>query len=187
MAKTPERNIITDKLVVEKTGKTMEDWFRQLDAAGAQALTTPAALYQLVATIKGLQPLGEWNQNLLATSYAWSRGIRERGEKANGFEVSISKTMQVPVGVLYQSWVDETVRRNWLPEKGLVIRKATENKSVRVTWIDGATSLSVDFYPRGAAKAQVVVQHLKLPSSAAAAEQKAYWQEHLETLKTLLE
>lgn len=181
-----ERNIITDKLVIEKTGKALEDWFLQLDAAGAKELT-PTALYQLVATIDGLQPLGEWNQNLLATSYAWSRGIRERGEKANGFEVSISKTIQVPVAVLYQSWVDDAIRNRWLPEKKMVIRKATENKSVRVTWVDGMTSLSVDFYAKGADKAQVVVQHLKLPDSTAAAEKKVYWQERLETLKTLLE
>ena len=33
-----ERKIITDKVVVEKTGKTMEEWFAVLDKKGAKKL-----------------------------------------------------------------------------------------------------------------------------------------------------
>ena len=33
-----ERAIITDKLVVEKTGKTMEEWFKLLDKKAAKEM-----------------------------------------------------------------------------------------------------------------------------------------------------
>ena len=181
-----ERKIITDKVVVEKTGKTMEEWFAVLDKKGAKK-ARPSEIYTLIQSIDGLKPLGEWNQGLLSTSYQWSRGLRERGEKTDGFEISVSKTIAVRIRDLYAAWADDTIRSEWLREKDVTITKATENKSVRVLWSDKATRLSVDFYPKGDAKSQVVVQHLKLPDSARAAEMKAYWSDALNDLKTALE
>jgi hypothetical protein len=96
-----ERKIITDKVVVEKTGKTMEEWFAVLDKKGAKKLNS-RGIYDLIRSVGGLGSLGEWNQGLLSTSYQWSRGLRERGEKADGFEISASKTIAVPVGELYK-------------------------------------------------------------------------------------
>lgn len=179
------RNIITDKLVVEQTGKTIEEWFSYLDKKGASALQHKE-IFKLIGDTKGLVPLGQWNQNLLTTLYEWNRGLKERGEKANGFEISISKTIGVPVAVLYASWTEEPFRKRWLTEK-IIIRKATADKSARVTWSDQVTSLSVDFYAKGADKTQVVVQHLKIRDSTEAARLKAYWKEKLDVLKALLE
>ncbi|MDP2388194.1 MAG: hypothetical protein Q8M29_17605 [Bacteroidota bacterium] len=183
---TQKRNIITDKLVIEKTGKTMEEWFLVIDKKGGLNLNYKD-MYALVSSIKGLESLGEWNQNLLATSYCWNRGIRERGEKGGGFEISVSKTIEVPVSVLYTSLIDEKVRNKWLGKEKIIIRKATENKSVRITWSDNETSLSIDFYPKNEIKAQVVVQHQKISDSKKAEELKIYWSEKLEKLKSLLE
>ena len=185
-AASKERKIITDKVVVEKTGKTMEEWFAVLDKRGAKKLDSHG-VYELIKSIVGLQPLGEWNQGLLSTSYQWSRGLRERGEKAGGFEISVSKTIAVPVGELYKAWADDALRKGWLKEKGASITKATENKSVRILWSDNETRLSVDFYSKGDTKSQVVVQHLKLPSSEKATEMKEYWNSVLEKLKAILE
>ncbi len=128
--------------------------------------------------------MGEWNQNLLATTYEWNRGLKQRGEKANGFEIGVSKTIPVPVSMLYQAWMDDTLRKRWLNEP-FEIRKATPDKSLRITWNDG-TSLSVEFYVKGEQKSQVVVQHLKIPDAAQAAHRKQYWSERLDVLKALL-
>src|SRR6266542_3445850 len=103
MAIKSERRIITDKLVIEKTGYPMEHWFRLLDKKGALEMEH-SLIFQLVAGQAGLRPLGEWNRNLLTTSYEWDRGLKERGQKKNGFEISVSKTVNVPVKVLYNSW-----------------------------------------------------------------------------------
>lgn len=180
-----QRKIITDKLAVDKTGKTLEEWFLVLDKKGASK-KSPKEIYALTETIKGLEPLGEWNRGLLSTSYQWSRGIRERGEKANGFEIGVSKTINVPVSTLYSCWSDETKRKKWLNEK-IEIRKQTENKSMRITWSDATSSLSVDFYSKAKDKSQVVVQHLKIENASRAATLKEFWSSTLEKLKTLLE
>lgn len=185
MAKTIERSIITDKLVVEKTGKTMEEWFLQFDKKGAVKMSQKG-IYDLVNKTNGLEPLGEWNQNLLATSYAWSRGLKERGQKEGGFEISVSKTVNVPLSVLYNSLLEDKTRNKWLKEK-ITIRKATENKSARITWSDNETSLSVDFYKKAEDKAQIVVQHQKIPDSKTASKMKEFWAEKLDQLKSLLE
>lgn len=180
-----ERSIITDKLVLAQTGKTMEDWFLVLDGLGARALKH-AAIFELVRTMKGLEPLGQWNQNLLTTSYEWSRGLKQRGEKEHGFEISVSKTMNVPVALLYQSWIDDRLRDRWLPGEAITIRKATENKSLRITWSDSTTSVSVELYAKALDKTQVVVQHMKIADAGQAAICKQYWSERLEVLKSLI-
>ena len=180
-----ERNVITDKVVVPKTGKTIAEWFEILDQKGGKELDAHG-IFALIASIEGLKPLGEWNQGLLSTTYQWDRGLRQRGEKADGFEISVSKTVAVPISELYMAWADDKIRESWLP--GYInITKTTENKSVRIRWSDGKTRLSIDFYAKGDAKSQVVVQHLKLPDAEKAAEMKEYWAERLNDLKGILE
>ena len=180
-----QRNVITDKVVAAKTGKPMAEWFEILDGKGAKRLDSHG-IYDLIVSIDGLKPLGEWNCGLLSTSYQWDRGLRGRGKKADGFEVGISKTMAVPVEILFAAWLDDGLREKWLKEK-ITITKSTENKSVRVRWIDNSTRLSVDVYPKGDSKSQMVVQHLKIADSEMAARMKEFWAERLNSLKSTLE
>src|ERR1043166_1708553 len=146
MTQSLQRSIITDKLVVGKTGVAMEEWFRHLDDLGARAMKH-SEIFDLVTSIEGLVPLGQWNQNLLTTSYEWDRGLKERGQKGKDFEISVSKTIGVPTAVLYGAFVDERIRSRWLDE-AIEITKQTEDKSARALWSDGITRLSVDFIPR---------------------------------------
>lgn len=180
-----ERQIITDKLVQERTGVTMDELFLRLDFAGAKELSSSGIL-ALLNNMDELQPLGEWNRGLLSTSYQWSRGLRKRGEKADGFETGASKTIGTPVEVLYKAMVEPHLRKQWMSES-LDITKQTENKSVRASWSDGVTRISVDFYAKGDSKAQIVIQHLKIPDSTKAQALKDFWSERLNVLKQLLE
>ncbi len=142
MEKTKVRNIITDKLVVEKTGKIMEDWFNYLDKKGAKKLSHPE-IFKIVNSIKDLEPLGQWNQNLLTTTYEWNRGIKARGQKEDGFEISVSKTISVPIQILYSSFTDEGLRKQWLKNK-LKIRKTTLNKTLVITWEDEVSTVRIE-------------------------------------------
>jgi len=182
---TNERNIITDKLVVAKTGSTLEEWYAVLDSLGAGELEH-AAIFALTGSIEGLEPLGEWNRNLLTTSYEWSRGLKERGQKGKYLEIGVSKTVNVSSQVLYLTFVDEKKRSKWLAEP-IEITKQTTDRSARALWSDGVTRLSVDLYPKGDAKAQIVVQHLKLPDTKTAEQMKTFWNERLAALKEMLE
>jgi uncharacterized protein YndB with AHSA1/START domain len=95
--------------------------------------------------------------------------------------------MNTPLAKLYKSFADEKARSKWLGEEGLVVRKTTTNKSMRVTWNDGKTSLEIYFAPKGDDKAQVVVQHSKLANAKISAKMKRYWNEALDRLRPSLE
>ncbi len=185
MKNTKQRKIISDKLVTEKTGKTMEEWFKLLDKKGAKKMKH-ADIFDLVSRMEGLKPMGRWNQNLLTTTYEWDRSLKERGQKEEGFEVSISKTISVHVNVLYSAWIDDKVRTKWLSEKRMSIRKSTENKSLVIKWFD-ETTVRVELYKKGSDKTQAVVQQMKIQDSKTAVKMKDFWSKSLEKLKSILE
>ncbi|MFZ0883775.1 MAG: hypothetical protein WAN14_10285, partial [Candidatus Acidiferrales bacterium] len=109
-------------------------------------------------------------------------------QKCDGeFAASGSRTLNVPMTKLYESWTDEKLRRRWLPDAKLEITTATPNKSLRAKWDGGASRLSVNFYAKGAGKSQAAVDHMKLASSKQCAKMKAYWFEALNRLQDVLE
>jgi hypothetical protein len=69
----------------------------------------------------------------------------------------------------------------------LVVRKATCNKSMRITWCDKKTSIEANFYAKGNAKTQVTVQHSKLLDAKRGEQMKKYWGKTLNRLKKSLE
>ena len=93
----------------------------------------------------------------------------------------------MPLANLYKEVANEKSRSRWLSEDGLEVRKATANKSLRLIWKDGNSSLEISFYPKGDGKSQVVVQHGKLPDAKAAANMKTFWGKALDQLRETLE
>lgn len=91
---------------------------------------------------------------MLTTTYEWNRGIKSRGQKEDGFEISVSKTISVPIRVLYNSVIDEGVRKKWLKNK-LKIRKTTLNKTLVITWEDEVSTVRIELYNKGEYKSQI--------------------------------
>lgn len=171
---------MSDEAVRAKTGKTWAEWFKILDAAGAKKMTHQ----EIVAVLSKKHGVGPWWQQMVAVTFEQARGLREKHEKPKGYEISVSRTIDVPVSKAYKAWTDEKTRRSWL--KGLItVRKATTNKSLRIAWEDG-TTVAVAFYPKGN-KSQVVAQHSKLSDAKAAARMKTFWAQALRRLKETLE
>lgn len=173
---------MSDEAVESKTGKTWSRWFKHLDAAGAKKMSHQEIVAHLVEK-HGVRP---WWQQMIAVTYEQARGLRDKHQKPEGFEISVSRTIDAPLGRAFKAWTDEKTRQQWLPSN-LTIRKATTNKSLRVTWEDGKTSVAVAFYPKGAGRSQVVAQHSKLPDAKAAAKMKKFWAQALDRLKDLIE
>ena len=174
---------MSDAAVKAKTGKTWKEWFAILDKAGARKMTHQ----DIVKFLSSKHTVGPWWQQMVTVNYEQQSGMRQNHERPEGFQISVSRTVDATVGKLYKSFATESARDTWLNEAGLVVRKATSNKSMRVTWKDGKTSLEINFYPRETGKSQVVVQHSKLPNTAAATRMKTYWARALDRLRTNLE
>lgn len=173
---------IADAAVQARTGKTWKEWFAHLDQAQARQLDHKG----IVAILSKQHGVGGWWQQMVAVTYEQARGLREKHQKPEGYQISSSKTIDAPVAKLFAAWHDPKARARWLKESKLVIRRATENKSLRITWVDGKTSLDVNFYPKGDGKSQVTVQHSKLADAKQAEKMKAYWGEQLDRLKALI-
>lgn len=162
---------MSDEAVLAKTGKTWKQWFSLLDKAGARKMSHQ----DIVKYLHTNEGVGPWWQQMVTVTYEQARGLREVHQKPGGFEISVSRTVSASLAKLYKAFANEKERSSWLGESGVEIRKATPNKTMRVSWNDGKTSLSVYFAAKGDRKSQVVVQHSKLKDAKAAAKMKTYW------------
>lgn len=174
---------MSDEAVQKRTGKTWKQWFAVLDKAGAKKMTHQ----EIVSYLNSEHDVGQWWQQMVTVTYEQQHGLREKHERPGGYEISVSRTLSVGVSGVYKAFADVKLRGEWLGQNGLTVRKATTNRSMRVTWKDGETSLEINFYPKGSNKSQVVVQHSKLSNAPAAAKMKAFWGKSLDRLKQKLE
>ncbi|MGI0028954.1 MAG: hypothetical protein ACREAQ_04480 [Nitrososphaera sp.] len=172
---------VSDAAVKKMTGKNWQQWFAVLDKAAGTRMSHRKLAEHLH---QKLGVPGWWSQ-MIAVTYEQERGLREVHQKADGYAVSASRTFQVPVGVLYRQWSDAKIRGMWLREK-FTVRKETKNKSMRITWGDGRTSVEVYFYSKGDSKSQVSVQHSKLASSKDVELARSRWKGALERLAKIL-
>ncbi len=179
MPKQSER--MSDEAVRAKTGKTWDEWLAILDAAGAQTLGHK----EIVALLSEQHGVGSWWRQMVTVTYEQARGMREKHQTASGYTANASRTIGAPVGRLFEAWSDEGLRRSWLPAR-MTIRKATPDKSLRITWEDGS-NVDVGLVSKGESKSQVAVEHAKLPDAEAVARAKGYWKQALDRLQQALE
>jgi hypothetical protein len=173
---------ISSAAVQLATGQSWTEWLALLDRAGARKMNHR----EIVRLLQNRPKLSDWWRQMVAAGYEQARGLRVRHQKADGFEISVSLTIGTPVDRAFAAWKDAAVREKWLPRTPLTVRKATPHKSIRILWPD-RTCLSVNFWPKGPLKCQVVPQHGKLTTPEAAEKMKAFWTEKLQALRAYLE
>jgi uncharacterized protein YndB with AHSA1/START domain len=169
---------IGDDAVKAATGKGWDNWFRIIDRAGGRKMDHK----QIVAVVSKQKGSRPWWQQMVTVEYERARGLREVHETTAGYQISRSKTLDVPITNLFKAWKDPKSRSRWLGDAALAIRSATTNKYIRITWPDGKTNVEVNFYKTKSGKSQVTVQHNKLADAKSAAKMKTYWGKKLERL-----
>jgi uncharacterized protein YndB with AHSA1/START domain len=174
---------MSDDSVQAKTGKNWSQWFAILDKAGAKEMSHQ----QIVKLLNSKYDVGPWWQQMVTVTYEQARGLRQKHEKPSGYEISVSRTVNAPLASVYKKVANERGRSLWLSEDAVTIKKSTPNKSMRMVWKDGKTSLQISFLEKGDGKSQVVVQHGKLPDAKAAAKMKSYWGKALDRLREVVE
>jgi uncharacterized protein YndB with AHSA1/START domain len=185
-ADEPKPRLATsDEAIRSRTGRGWEEWFDLLDEWGA-ADRTHREIARWVAEQQGIHPLA-WNAQAVAGSYERARGLRAVGEHPDGFTITASKTVAVPVDRLYEAFVDASLRERWLPDGELRERTALKPRSVRFDWGDGDTRVHVTFAPKGDAKSLAALQHVRLADAEEAERMKAFWRERVAGLKEVLE
>jgi hypothetical protein len=167
---------MSDAAVQKKTDRTWGGWVRALDAAGAAELPHR----DIARHVQSEYDVSGWWAQTITVGYERIRGLREKGQRrGGGYDVNKSKTYPVPVAVLYGAF-GARKRGRWL-DAGVVVKKATREKSMRLTFEDG-TPVEVYFWEKGPAKSQVQLQHRKLPTRSAAERMRTFWTERLAAL-----
>jgi hypothetical protein len=182
LTKTESRTAgISDAAVLKATGRTWSKWGKLLDKDGCKKLPHKE-IAEVVAEKHGVGP---WWSQMVTVGYEQLRGLRKPHEGCDGWMSSASRTVAVPLSRLFKAWVDDESRAKWMGKKKIIIRKATLNKSMRITWPD-ESSVEVNFYAKDAGKSQVAVQHSKLKSEHDVAKSQKYWSAALDKMKDLL-
>ena len=83
-----------------------------------------------VASELGIEPL-VWEAQAVTYSYERARGMRVVGQRADGFAVSVSRTMAVPAEAAFDAFAGAPERAAWLPDGTLSERTATRPTSLR--------------------------------------------------------
>lgn len=167
--------------VLRATGKPWREWLARLDHGGAKAKDHKG----IVAWLTKRHPhIGGWWIQMITVGYERARGMRVKHQTPRGFEIGVTKTIAAPVGILYAAFVDPRLRKQWLSDRGVEIRTAKLEKSVRMDWV-GGTQVTVEFQPKGW-KTTISVQHVRLADAKDAAARKRFWTESLGALAHLL-
>jgi hypothetical protein len=173
---------IKDATIEAKTGCNWERWVWVLDQAGAGEWSHRA----IAEHVRRRYQTPMWWTQAVTVGYERIKGLRAVGQRRSGiYEAGKSKTFAAPVARVYRAFRDVRTRRRWLGNVDLTVRTAIPNKSMRITWPDG-TSVEWYFVPKGDAKCQVAVQHVKLADREAVDRTKSYWAERLGSLERLL-
>jgi hypothetical protein len=175
----------SDETIRERTGRGWEEWFDLLDEWGA-ADKTHREIARWLAGQQGIHPLA-WNAQAIAGSYERARRGRQVGQHEDGFSVTATKTVAVPVERLYDAFVDTSLRERWLPDGDLRERTATKPRSARFDWGEDGTRVHVVFAAKGEAKSTAALSHERLADAAEAERMKAFWRERVAGLKEVLE
>jgi hypothetical protein len=175
----------SDETIRRRTGRGWEEWFDLLDESGA-AERTHRENARWVAERQAAHPLA-WNVQAVVSSYERTRGLRAPGEHADGFAITATKTVAVPVERLYDAFVDPALRGSWLPDGELRERTATRPRSARFDWGDGTSRVHVTFSGAGEDRSRAALQHVRLADANEADRMKAYWRERVAVLKEALE
>jgi hypothetical protein len=174
---------MSDDAIRAKTGRGWEEWFDLLDEWGAA--DRPRA--EAVRWLADAHAIEGWNAQAVTVTYERARGLRAVGEHADGFTVTASKTVAVPVDRLYEAFVDDAQRARWLPAAQLSVRTTSRPKSARFDWGDDGTRVVVAFIAKGDAKSAAALAHERLPDARAAERMKAFWRDGVSALKEVME
>jgi uncharacterized protein YndB with AHSA1/START domain len=173
----------SDEAITRRTGAAWNHWLRLLEEWGA-ADRPHAEIARWLNEVHGVD--GWWAQEL-TVRYEMTTGRRQPGQRPDGFSITASKTVAVPVERLYDAFVDPDVRAAWLPEASMRLRTATPHRTARFDWADGDERIAMNFASKGEGRSNAALEHSRIPDAEAAETMKAFWRDRMKDLQRYLE
>jgi hypothetical protein len=173
----------SDDKITEVTGRGWDAWFSILDRWGGRDRKHG----ETVRFLTDEHDVPGWWAQTITVYYQRASGLRLKHQQAEGFTIYASKTIAVPIDLLFAAFVDPARRKQWLTDGTMSLRTSQTNYTARFDWDDGSTRVNVSFVEKDSAKATVSVAHERLPDPDEAERAKASWRQRLTDLKILLE
>ena len=177
------RELASDEKLTAATGRDWDGWLTILDRWGARGRKHG----EIVSFLSTEQSVPPWWTQAITNGYERARGMRLKHQQADGFTIYASKTVGVPLAVLFDAFVDKPMRERWLTDGSMSLRNAQARKVARFDWGDGASRVLVTFEEKGPAKATAHVSHERLPDAETADVAKASWRKRVAALKAVME
>lgn len=186
-----------------ETGKTLAQWFAELDARGGPALGRREIGNYLHETYK----LDPWWIATLNIEYEAAHGLKEKDGRARGYTICATKSIKASPQHCFEAFASAAALDRWFgPGHALVfedggrlsnadgnvaaIKKINPGKTIKLVWQQADatpdTPVEIKFQPAGA-KTTVMITHDRLQTRADADGLRRAWGETLERLKPLLE
>src|SRR5690606_37367824 len=189
------RGAVSEKAVLEKTGKPLDHWFALLDAFDAKSKGHAAAARHLEE-----HGVSGWYAQGITVAYKRARGLRSAYQGSDGkFQVSASRVIPVDVEQVARALEDPKERRVWLRvvpselanalEEGFragatVRRRDASLASLRFRWAQASVEIRITSTAPG--KCSVAVQQRGLAGAEEVETRRAEWKTALEGLRSHL-
>jgi uncharacterized protein YndB with AHSA1/START domain len=195
---------IKPETILEKTGRPWPEWLALLDAWGA-AEQDHASIARHLGSLPGVSA---WWAQTLTVRYEQERGMRAVGEKPDGFEVSVSRTIQATPEAAYAAITQPEHWAGWFTTEaeadlqvGGRYRTADGDagafltldppRRMRMSWEHAehapGTLVEFDITPKGEDRVTVRVTHRRLADAAARDDMRGGWRGAMDSLRSYLE
>jgi uncharacterized protein YndB with AHSA1/START domain len=173
---------VSEEAIRKGTGRGWDDWFRILDDWDGTSHTHT----EIARHVNGEHGIDGWWSQSVTVGYERARGMRAPNERPEGFEVSVSKTIDMAPMEAWRAFVEPKRRQTWL-DLGLRMRTGTRTmgRSARFDVPSEGTRVNVFFDPKRDDRSVVTVTHVKLADAADVAAHRADWKQRLGRLAAL--
>ncbi|WP_205647468.1 DUF4287 domain-containing protein [Agromyces badenianii] len=167
---------VGDDALASATGRSRDDWFALLDAAGATGWKHRATATWLVAE-HGVDP---WWAQAVTVGYEQARGTRQPGQRQDGtFEVSVSRTVAAEVEPALRALAEVVTARTGV--EPLALNLAAKHPTARFP-LEGGEFVLASATARGAGKTSLNLVRGRMTSGDRLAEAKATLRSWLESV-----
>jgi len=178
---------MSDEAVKKATGKTWPQWFAILDKAGAKKMAhidIAKLIYKkYLGTDKSKEfgpnvaNSGGWWSQMVTVVYEQARGMRTVNQYAQGYLVSVHKTVSMPVSELVRAWSTIEKSKVVAAKKLERIPSKTQRKMLRYKAAVGGVVVMFD--ERGKGKSRIMVEATRLPEKSNVERERAFWKKVL--------
>ena len=194
---------VTNEAAKAATGKTLDQWFAELNKADGLKLGRREINNRLYA-----QKIDPWWCATIAVEYEKHHNVRKKDGLFEGYFVCSTKTIAASPADVFKAWSTSAELSKWFGsgtkadvkeggsfqnkdgDKGTFLR-VRQSKDIRMSFenagLSGPTQVDVQFQDKGKGKTGLLVNHTRIQSRADADGLRAAWAQALEQLKATCE